>query len=151
MNSVNYFNLFNLQRQEIYSTQLPALLRYEDKNSMRHSIEARLPFLDYRMLQLSLSIPFWHKIKNGWTKFILRQSVDSLLPKSIVWRKNKKGFEAPTNEWMKYIEKDLRKEILASNLLKEILNENLNIEKLDNIQKWRLYNIAKWEKIYKLK
>lgn len=151
MNSVNYFNLFNLQRQEIYSTQLPALLRYEDKNSMRHSIEARLPFLDYRMLQLSLSIPFWHKIKNGWTKFILRQSVDSLLPKSIVWRKNKKGFEAPTNEWMKYIEKDLRKEILASNLLKEILNENLNIEKLDNIQKWRLYNVAKWEKIYKLK
>jgi asparagine synthase (glutamine-hydrolysing) len=151
MNSVNYFNLFNLQRQEIYSTQLPALLRYEDKNSMRHSIEGRLPFLDYRMLQLSLSIPFWHKIKNGWTKFILRQSVDSLLPKSIVWRKNKKGFEAPTNEWMKYIEKDLRKEILASNLLKEILNENLNIEKLDNIQKWRLYNIAKWEKIYKLK
>ena len=46
------------QKQEIYSTQLPALLRYEDKNSMRHSIEARLPFLDYRMLQLSLSIPF---------------------------------------------------------------------------------------------
>lgn len=151
MNSVNYFNLFNLQKQEIYSTQLPALLRYEDKNSMRHSIEARLPFLDYRMLQLSLSISFWHKIKNGWTKFILRQTVDSLLPKSIVWRKNKKGFEAPTNEWMKYIEKDLRKEILASNLLKEILNENLNIEKLDNNQKWRLYNVAKWEKIYKLK
>jgi asparagine synthase (glutamine-hydrolysing) len=150
-NSLNYFNLFNLQKQEIYSTQLQALLRYEDKNSMRHSIEARLPFLDYRLLQLSLSIPFWYKIKDGWTKFILRKSVESLLPKSIVWRKNKKGFEAPTNEWMKIIEKDLSKEISNSEILKKILKQNANIENLDQIQKWRLYNIAKWEKIYNIK
>jgi asparagine synthase (glutamine-hydrolysing) len=150
-NSLNYFNLFNLQKQEIYSTQLQALLRYEDKNSMRHSIEARLPFLDYRLLQLSLSIPFWYKIKDGWTKFILRKSVESLLPKSIVWRKNKKGFEAPTNEWMKIIEKDLSKEISNSEILKKILKQNANIENLDQIQKWRLYNVAKWEKIYNIK
>jgi asparagine synthase (glutamine-hydrolysing) len=150
-NSLNYFNLFNLQKQEIYSTQLQALLRYEDKNSMRHSIEARLPFLDYRLLQLSLSIPFWYKIKDGWTKFILRKSVESLLPKSIVWRKNKKGFEAPTNEWMKIIEKDLSNEISNSEILKKILKQKANIENLDQIQKWRLYNIAKWEKIYNIK
>lgn len=150
-NSLNYFNLFNLQKQEIYSTQLQALLRYEDKNSMRHSVEARLPFLDYRLLQLSLSIPFWYKIKDGWTKFILRKSVESLLPKSIVWRKNKKGFEAPTNEWMKIIEKDLSKEISNSEILKKILKQNANIENLDQIQKWRLYNVAKWEKIYNIK
>lgn len=150
-NSLNYFNLFNLQKQEIYSTQLQALLRYEDKNSMRHSVEARLPFLDYRLLQLSLSIPFWYKIKDGWTKFILRKSVEPLLPKSIVWRKNKKGFEAPTNEWMKIIEKDLSKEISNSEILKKILKQNANIENLDQIQKWRLYNVAKWEKIYKIK
>jgi asparagine synthase (glutamine-hydrolysing) len=118
---------------------------------MRHSIEARLPFLDYRLLQLSLSIPFWYKIKDGWTKFILRKSVESLLPKSIVWRKNKKGFEAPTNEWMKIIEKDLSKEISNSEILKKILKQNANIENLDQIQKWRLYNIAKWEKIYNIK
>ena len=64
-NSKNYLNLFELQHQEIFYTQMPHLLRYEDRNSMRHSIETRLPFIDYTLVETALSIPNKYKIKDG--------------------------------------------------------------------------------------
>ena len=70
--SNSYFNIIELQKLEIQYTNLPALLRYEDKNSMRHSIETRLPFIDYKTLQVALSINSKHKINDGWTKYIIR-------------------------------------------------------------------------------
>jgi asparagine synthase (glutamine-hydrolysing) len=90
----------------VYS--LPRLLKYEDRNSMAHSIEARVPFTDYRLVDYVFSIPSVYKIRNGWTKWLLRLAVKDLLPTEIVWRKDKIGFEAPPweskrdiwNRWM---------------------------------------------------
>lgn len=147
-NCNSYTNLFQLQKLEIESTQLPALLRFEDKNSMKHSIEARLPFLDYRFVQKCLNLPLYMKLNKGWTKYILRLAIDKYLPRNIVWRKNKKGFEAPTSEWKKIIDDDFLTVIQESKILSEILIKDCNFSKLDFIQKWKLYNIAKWEKIY---
>ena len=53
---------------------IPQLLRYEDKNSMRWSIESRVPFLDYRLVELAMSLPSGYKIRKGTTKYILRKA-----------------------------------------------------------------------------
>lgn len=148
-NSRSYLNLFELQYHEIFHTQLPHLLRYEDKNSMRNSIETRLPFLDFRAVETALAINNKYKIKNGWTKYILRKTVDKILPKNIVWRKNKFGFEAPTKLWIDAIDSKLIETIKNSLILGKILN-TINFKELDLKQKWKLFNIAKWESIYKV-
>jgi asparagine synthase (glutamine-hydrolysing) len=150
----NYRNIFDLQRQELFSTQLPHLLRYEDKNSMFFSIETRLPFLDYRNIQNAVSINPLFKIKDGWSKYILRKSIDQEVPSSIVWRKNKIGFELPENEIINFLEPELKQLLEKSPLTAKLIHKNKlirNLASLDNRTKWRLYNIVKWEEIFKVK
>ncbi len=79
---------------------LPQLLRYEDRNSMGFSVEARVPFTDYRLVEYVLNIPFCYKIHNGWTKYILRRAVEDFVPSKIVWRKDKIGFQTPEKKWL---------------------------------------------------
>lgn len=143
----NYTDLVALQKLEVTRTQLPHLLKYEDKNSMAHSVETRLPFLDYRCVELAVSLPNQYKIKDGWTKNILRKAVDQLLPKEIVWRKNKFGFAAPEQVWLKAHENEICQAIESSKMLNQILDKKeFNYNQLDLRTKWRLYNVAKWEK-----
>ena len=126
---------------------MPHLLRYEDRNSMRHSIETRLPFIDFRVVETVLSINNKYKIKDGWTKYILRRTIDKILPNSIVWMKNKFGFEAPTKCWIDAIDSEIIEAVNKSIILSEILNA-IDFKKLDLTQKWKLFNISKWEEIY---
>ncbi|KAB7889878.1 asparagine synthase (glutamine-hydrolyzing) [Poseidonibacter ostreae] len=149
-NAKNYLKIFNLQRMEIFKTQMPHLLKYEDRNSMKHSIEARLPFIDYNVLETALNIDNNFKIKQGWTKYILRKTIEKLLPDNVVWRKNKCGFEAPSSLWLKSIEADIEKSIFNSKIIKEITT-SIDIKKLDNKTRWRLFNISKWEALYNVK
>jgi asparagine synthase (glutamine-hydrolysing) len=74
---------------------LPHLLKGEDRNSMAHSIEARVPFTDYRLVDYVFSLPGIYKIRHGWTKWLLRLAVEDLLPPTIVWRADKLGFATP--------------------------------------------------------
>ena len=151
--SKNYLNINKLQEQEIASTNLPALLRYEDKNSMRHSVEARLPFLDYKFLETALNTNIQYKISNGWTKFILRKFLNQFMPDEVVWRKNKLGFNAPENTWIKEIDSDIKKTITNSKILRKVCNMNTLLamyNKIDIRLKWRLYSIAIWEGVYKV-
>lgn len=147
----SYLNIRKMQKLEIESLQLPHLLRYEDKNSMRHSIEARLPFLDYKLVETCLGIKNSLKIKNGWTKYILRIAMTGLIPKSILWRKIKFGFDAPEDSWIKEIMADMESTITQSDLLKNILKSEINFKIIDKKTLWKLYNIAKWETIYSVK
>ena len=146
------FNIFNLQVTELYSTNLQALLRYEDKNSMRHGIETRLPFLDYKAVETSLNLPISQKIHDGWTKYILRKICAKFLPINIAWRKNKLGFNAPDKSWLTEITKEAKLEIQKSKILDQYIDkENLNELPLHNLQvTWRLINIASWERIYRM-
>ena len=79
---------------------LEELLRYADRNSMAHGREVRLPFLSHDLVSFLFSLPSGFKIRNGWTKWILRKSMDKKLPDLITWRKDKNGFEPPQQEWM---------------------------------------------------
>jgi len=145
-------SVWDLQQFEV-EFQLPHLLRYEDRNSMRHSIETRLPFLDYRMVEACLSMPPNYKIHNGWTKYILRLAVEGLLPKIVVWRSNKLGFEAPTETWLRASSKKVCDEISNSKILSEITDRKRMMNELAKIplkQQWMLYNIAVWERVFEV-
>lgn len=141
-------SLDSMQISEIYSTQLPHLLKYEDKNSMRHSIETRLPFLDYRVIECALSLPYDLKIKDGWTKFALREMGQGILPDGIVWRKDKMGFESPQRDWIKNMEKIMKEEVSQSLIIKHISVNSVDIRGMSDTLKWKLYNIARWERLY---
>lgn len=77
------------------------LLMRVDKIGMAHSIEARVPFLDHRIVEFSMSIPQKMKVPDGkTTKYLLKKAVEPILPNNIIYRK-KQGFAAPTNEWLR--------------------------------------------------
>lgn len=94
--SSTYRNRADLQVKEYFHYQLPDLLHYDDRVSMSHGCEARQPFLDYRLLELVLSIPDDMLVRGGWSKWILRQALTGVLPEPIRLRKDKMGFSTPT-------------------------------------------------------
>ena len=79
---------------------LEELLRYADRNSMAHGREVRLPFLSHELVEFVFTLPSHFKIREGWTKWLLRQTMKQQLPEEIVWRKDKVGFEPPQKKWM---------------------------------------------------
>lgn len=79
---------------------LEELLKYADRNAMAHGREVRLPFLSHELVEFIFGLPAHFKIRNGWTKWILRETMKNSLPESIVWRKDKVGFEPPQKKWM---------------------------------------------------
>jgi len=139
----------DFQKREIIYKNIPKLLRYEDKNSMRHSIETRLPFLDFTFVTTALSIDDNLKFKDNYLKYLLRKIGEKYLPKNIIWRKNKFGFEAPTKIWLEEYKNEMVLSIKASKLLDNILEvDNVNLE--NKTMLWKLYNIAKWAELYKV-
>jgi len=97
-----------------HSTTLPRLLHYEDRNSMAFSIEARLPFLDYRLVEYIFSLPSALKIKEGVTKVILRNAMRGTLPEEVKNRYDKMGFVTPDDVWFRTVLKDKIHEVLSS-------------------------------------
>jgi asparagine synthase (glutamine-hydrolysing) len=81
--------------------QLVELLRFEDKSSMAFSIETRLPFMDYRMVQFLFSLPDEMKLRDGQTKYIFRKIIEGVVPDSISGRHDKIGFATPDELWLK--------------------------------------------------
>ncbi|OMP66630.1 asparagine synthase (glutamine-hydrolyzing) [Domibacillus epiphyticus] len=141
-------NLESMQITELTKTNLPNLLKNEDRNSMAASIEARVPFVDHKLIELALKLPTESKIQNGYTKYSLRKYIDRKLPDDIVWRKNKIGFEAPSDLWLKAHSKIIEDEINNSKVLKEMYSTLPNLETLSLKELWKLYNISIWEKQY---
>src|SRR5204862_6490459 len=79
---------------------LPALLRYEHRNSMAHSIEARVPYVDREVASCALRLPDTELLHEGFTKYPLRMIAARELPAAIAWRRFKIGFEPPTQQWL---------------------------------------------------
>ncbi|MEZ4907353.1 MAG: asparagine synthase (glutamine-hydrolyzing) [Saprospiraceae bacterium] len=151
--SNSYTSIPELQKLELNQTMLPELLRYEDKNSMYNSIESRLPFLDYNIVEFSLNQNSDFKIHSGWTKYILRSLLADNISENIAWRKKKNNFNAPTETWLNSIKSTMIEEISNSNILEKLCDKKILLKKYDNINlivKWRLYNIALWERIFKI-
>jgi asparagine synthase (glutamine-hydrolysing) len=96
-----YDDLQSLQTGELTRYPLPSLLRYEDRNSMAWSLEARVPLLAVPLVDAVLPLPWNWKVRDGWTKIALRQAVADRLPSPILWQRRKLGFEIPQREWVR--------------------------------------------------
>lgn len=96
----NSDSLSNELKTHVQSFGLKELLRYADRNAMAHSREVRLPFLSHHLVDYVFSLPDNMKLRNGYTKYILRKSMESILPKSITWRIDKTGYEPPQSNWL---------------------------------------------------
>ena len=101
---------------DITRFKLPALLRYEDKNSMHFSIETRLPFLDPRLVEYVASLPIDFKIQNGWTKSVFRKAMRAILPREVALRRSKIGFETPQQRWFLEELADRVEDLLSSDM-----------------------------------
>lgn len=81
--------------------RLGELLRYADRNSMAHGRELRLPYLQHELVQWVFSLPDEWRMKEGYTKWILRKAMDPLLPAANCWQGRKVAFEAPQADWLR--------------------------------------------------
>jgi asparagine synthase (glutamine-hydrolysing) len=79
---------------------IPMLLHVEDRNSMAHSLEARVPFLDYRLVEYAFALPARLKIRRGITKYVLRRALRDILPDTVRRRTDKMGFVVPERLWL---------------------------------------------------
>jgi asparagine synthase (glutamine-hydrolysing) len=105
---------------------LQTLLRYADRNSMANSREVRLPFLNHELVDFLFTLPPHYKIHKGWSKWIMRQASQNILPKKIQWRLDKIGFEPPQKKWYEnplLIEKIMESRKLLVN--ERILDKNI--------------------------
>ena len=129
---------FETLNQSLYNSTmvngLQELLRYADRNCMAHSREVRLPFLNHELVEFLFTLPSEFKIKDGWTKWIMREATTAILPPEIGWRKDKIGYEPPQKNWMeneKIVEKIAanRQLLVDKNVLnKRILNRSIEAE-----------------------
>src|SRR5437763_7158505 len=88
------------------------------------------------------------KIKNGWAKHALRIAMAGLVPKNILWRKDKLGFEAPKADWIKAARASMVSAIRRSAILNSMCRHKPDFDRIDDATFWKLFNIAKWEEIY---
>jgi asparagine synthase (glutamine-hydrolysing) len=144
----SFLSLNKLQYLEIQSLQLPHLLKYEDRNSMAFSIEARVPFVDYNCIESAIALQPEEKINNGYTKFILRKIAEKLLPYDIAWRKNKIGFASPSEKWLNQHNAQMQELVSRSKILEYLCRYTPMLSELSNDISWKLYNIALWEEQY---
>jgi asparagine synthase (glutamine-hydrolysing) len=138
---------------------LPELLRYEDRNSMAHSLEARVPFLDHRLVETAFSLPGDELIRNGRTKDVLRRALADLLPPSVRERRDKLGFVTPERRWFRGKLGDFAAEVFASRAFAERgfvdaaaaqrrLARHRSGELEAGMELWRALNLELWARTY---
>lgn len=140
--------------EDIFYNSLPSLLRYEDKNSMRFSIEGRVPFLDVDLLRLLFSLPDSAIIQYGWNKKILRDVTKKLLPNTIRKRRNKIGFTTPEQEWFLRMKNKIYSIFLSPSFAsRPYFNQTQVLKRFqqfiegnndDTLLFWRLLNTELW-------
>jgi asparagine synthase (glutamine-hydrolysing) len=141
--------------RQITKAPLPSLLRYEDRNSMAFSIESRVPFMDYRLIEFTQSLPESYIYRRGERKHILRKTFYDLVPKEIIERKDKMGFVSAEENWLKYEGKNWFMEQVseAGNNMSDLINKDKALNMLtgmaENNKKfsfspWRILNLNRF-------
>ena len=152
------FDMRSYTRHQLFVSSLPYQMHSADRNSMCHSIEARLPFLDHRLVEFTYSLPDTQKIKDGLSKVVMREALHDILPEKIRNRKTKLGFPAPEKSWMA-VNADWVNQEIAENLaaLPGIFNEKYIKSLLTSFTKgllhdysvfFRLISFGRWASIF---
>lgn len=151
-NNVQKESYFDLMTHFDFKTLLPALLQVEDRVSMAHGIESRVPFLDHPVVELAATIPSSIKFKDGTMKHALKTALGSTLPTAILERKDKMGFPTPLTEWVKGVAKDFVQDIFSSQraLQRDLVNNQMVLKRLEQEEKysrkiWGLLCLELWQ------
>lgn len=140
-------------------SNLAMLLHWEDRNSMAHGIEARVPFVDHRLIEFSIALGNQHKLVHGDTKRVLRRAMRDLLPKSILNRRDKLGFATPEQRWFRGalrpaleagIENTLTMfpDLFDRKNTELLVRQMLDGERPVDFAAWRIVNIGIWGKVF---
>lgn len=151
----------SLSHSQLTASSLQMLLRFEDRSSMAHSVEARVPFLDYRLVERVLGMPGHFKIADGWTKRLLRDGLRYVLPDKIRTRRDKLGFATPEEEWAKGPLKGefmrhaaetmgMMEGILKPGLMQELERRLAGREPIGSLP-WRVVCLGAWMKRHEVK
>jgi len=140
---------------DVTCLRIPFWVNAMDKCMMEIPVEVRYPFLDYKLIDFLFKLPVDYLYSQGWTKYILRKSMDNMLPSSILWKKKKMGFVAPQEKWLK-AQQNRVENLLSNN--REKLGKFVQVDSiLSNLldvpedMLWRIVNIAKWLEIFEPK
>jgi asparagine synthase (glutamine-hydrolysing) len=134
---------------------LPELLRYEDRNSMAHSLEARVPFLDVRLVELAFALEMRELISDGESKSILRRALHDLLPQAVRTRRDKLGFVTPEQRFFRGELGKLAADVFASSAFSDRgfsnapaarrhLAEHRSGRRNAGMELWRTLNLELW-------
>ena len=133
---------------------LPLYLRIEDRNSMAHSVEARLPFLDYRLVSLMFQLPAHWKMRGAQGKYVMREAMRGQIPESVRGRVDKMGFPTPLADWFRHGLYEPMQDTLASQAARERGIYNIDAIRRDLERHRRgeldaalgLFNVAQFER-----
>ena len=155
----NFSNLKRALFKDFTSTVLPRILKNFDSMSMANSVEVRMPFLDFRLVCYSFSLPDSDLIDSGWSKYILRNSMKDTLDTRVNWRKDKRGFNTPIAEilsnelrdWAIYTIRHHDGELFNRKALEKEFNEKIlhNKKWVDSLNFWKKLNAIRLVEIYK--
>jgi len=157
---IEFGSRLNQRLYEVFAHDgLPALLRYGDRNSMWHSVESRMPFLDYRLVSFVFSLPPEFKIHNGLSKTVLRRALKKDIPSLILDRRDKIGFVTPEAEWFRTEMKDRMKDVFYSSSiqarglyrirrLRELFQKHLDGSCDASRPLWRVFHLELWMRKY---
>jgi len=106
-------------KQSVISAPLPLYLRIEDRNSMAHSVEARLPFLDYRLVSFVCGLSDEWKVRGPWNKYVLREGMKGRIPESVRSRVDKMGFPTASKKWFAHDLYEPLRDVLGSQTVRE--------------------------------
>ena len=151
----------SLSLAQLISINLPMLLHWEDRDSMAHSVESRVPFLDYRLVEFVSGLPEEYKIYNGLTKRILRKGMEGILPEKVRNRMDKLGFDTPEEVWMKKTSPErFRRELDNAVVLSQgIINERTIKKHFESVIQskipfnhliWRIISFGHWIKKFEV-
>lgn len=137
---------------------LPAFLQWEDATSMAHSVEARLPFMDWRLVAFLFSLPPAMKIRDGTTKWILRRAMADALPGPIVDSHVKNGFGTPGVAWFRggareYFDSAIRDALrepqgwFVPRRLERAWQRHRDGRRAYTMVLWRVVNLVRWREL----
>ncbi len=137
---------------------LPLLLRYEDRNAMAWSIESRTPFADdHPLIEYVNGVPSIYKVRDGWSKVLLRQAMGTRLPESVYRRTDKIGFATPQRAWLRALRREALEALTEPDEFLETAKigdgfdavlANGSSRAVDNV--WRLLIFKKWREVFGL-
>jgi asparagine synthase (glutamine-hydrolysing) len=138
-----------------FKTLLPALLQVEDRVSMAHSLESRVPLLDHRLIELAATIPADVKFKDGEMKHVIKRSLRSVVPEQILDRTDKMGFPVPLSEWLSDGAREYVADILSTRQARsrELIDNRKVLDGLEREQRfgrklWGLLSLELWQRAF---